>query len=123
MLEFATENGKAVNDFTADALEWLMGYSWPGNVRELRTAMEHAVVLCRSDKISVRDLPRQISLGAKNETQLLQQNDLTVKEAEKQLIMRALKENDGNRTLAAKKIGMSRRTFHRKLHTYHLEGF
>jgi DNA-binding NtrC family response regulator len=100
-----------------------MHYSWPGNVRELRTAMEHAVVLCRGDRISVRDLPRQISIGAKNETQLLQQNDLTVKDAEKQLIMRALKENDGNRTLAAKKIGMSRRTFHRKLHTYHLEGF
>jgi two-component system response regulator AtoC len=121
--EFAKENGKSVNDFTADALEWLMHYSWPGNVRELRTAMEHAVVLCRGDRISVRDLPRQISIGAKNETPLLQQNDLTVKDAEKQLIMRALKENDGNRTLAAKKIGMSRRTFHRKLHTYHLEGF
>ena len=55
--------------------------------------------------------------------QLLPRNDLTVKEAEKQLIMRALKETDGNRTLAAKKIGMSRRTFHRKLHAYHLEGF
>jgi two-component system response regulator AtoC len=121
--EFAGENNKPVNDFTADALEWLINYSWPGNVRELRTAMEHAVVLCRGEKISARDLPRQISLGAKNETQLLQQNDLTVKEAEKQLIMRALKETNGNRTLAAKKIGMSRRTFHRKLHTYHLEGF
>jgi DNA-binding NtrC family response regulator len=45
-----------------------------------------------------------------------------VKEAEKQLIIHALKETDGNRTLAAKKVGMSRRTFHRKLHTYHLEG-
>jgi len=53
----------------------------------------------------------------------LQRNDLTVKEAEKQLVMRALKETDGNRTRAAKKIGMSRRTFHRKLHAYHLEGF
>jgi two-component system response regulator AtoC len=121
--EFAKGNHKPVNDFTANALEWLMNYSWPGNVRELRTAMEHAVVLCRGDKISMRDLPRQISIGAKNETQLLPQNDLTVKEAEKQLIVRALKETDGNRTLAAKKIGMSRRTFHRKLHTYHLEGF
>ena len=53
----------------------------------------------------------------------LARNDLTVKEAEKQLIIRALKETRGNRTLAAKKIGMSRRTFHRKLHLYHLEGF
>ncbi len=121
--EFAKENNKPVNDFTADALEWLMNYSWPGNVRELRTAMEHAVVLCRGEKISARDLPRQISIGAKNDGQLLQQNDLTVKEAEKQLIVRALKETNGNRTSAAKKIGMSRRTFHRKLHTYHLEGF
>ncbi len=48
---------------------------------------------------------------------------MTVKEAEKQLIVRALKETDGNRTRAAQKIGMSRRTFHRKLHEYHLEGF
>jgi DNA-binding NtrC family response regulator len=47
---------------------------------------------------------------------------LTVEEAEKQLIIRALKEADGNRTAAAKKIGMSRRTLHRKLHEYHLEG-
>ena len=49
--------------------------------------------------------------------------DVTVKEAEKQLIMRALKETKGNRTLAAKKLGMSRRTLHRKLHFYHLENF
>jgi two-component system, NtrC family, response regulator AtoC len=46
-----------VNDFTADALEALMNYSWPGNVRELRTAIEHAVVLCRGERISLRDLP------------------------------------------------------------------
>ena len=122
--EFAGENGKAVNDFTSDALELLMDYSWPGNVRELRTAVEHAVVLCRGEKIGARDLPpslRGASGGRAGGAQLPPRNDLTVKEAEKQLIVRALKETDGNRTLAAKKIGMSRRTFHRKLHTYHLE--
>src|SRR5436190_20005788 len=48
--EFAKENNKPVNEFTADALEALMNYSWPGNVRELRTAIEHAVVLCRGEK-------------------------------------------------------------------------
>jgi len=123
--EFARENEKPVNDFTADALQLLMNHSWPGNVRELRTAIEHAVVLCRGDKISARDLPSSVRGGSGRigETQLLQGKDLTVKEAEKQLIIRALKETDGNRTLAAKKIGMSRRTFHRKLHAYHLEGF
>ena len=122
--EFAKENGKPVNEFTADALECLMNYSWPGNVRELRTAIEHAVVLSRGDRVSRRDLPPSVRNGGKPvEARFLQGNDLTVKEAEKQLIVRALKETDGNRTLAAKKIGMSRRTFHRKLHAHHLEGF
>jgi len=123
--EFAHENGKPLNDFTADALEWLMNYSWPGNVRELRTAIEHAVVLCRGEKISARDLPPPVRAGGPSDhlAPPLARNDLTVREAEKQLIIRALKETDGNRTLAAKKIGMSRRTFHRKLHLYHLEGF
>jgi len=122
--EFAKENGKTVNDFTADALEALMNFSWPGNVRELRTAIEHAVVLCRGERISLRDLPPSVrGGGSMSGTKLLQGKALTVKEAEKQLIVRALKETDGNRTRAALKIGMSRRTFHRKLHEYHLEGF
>ena len=127
--EFAEENHKPVNGFTPDALERLMNHAWPGNVRELRTAIEHAVVLCRGEKISARDLPRQVSEGGRGgpggpagEGQLFGRNDLTVKEVEKQLIIHALKETNGNRTLAAKKVGMSRRTFHRKLHTYHLEG-
>jgi len=126
--EFASENDKPVTDFTADAMELLVTYSWPGNVRELRTAIESAVVLCRGQRISARDLPPWVRQGSSatvsvDPARLLARNDLTVKEAEKQLIIRALKETGGNRTLAAKKIGMSRRTFHRKLHTYHLEGF
>ena len=119
--EFAAENGKSVNDFTADALQLLMHHRWPGNVRELRTAIEHAVVLCRGEKISARDLPSSVRGIRPGETPLSLRSDLTVKEAEKQLIERALKDTNGNRTLAAKKIGMSRRTFHRKLHVYHLE--
>jgi transcriptional regulator of acetoin/glycerol metabolism len=113
-----------VTDFTVEALETLMHFSWPGNVRELRTAIEHAVVLCRGERVSVRDLPPSVRGGAAAaDTRLLQGKDLTIKDAEKQLIIRALKETDGNRTRAAQKIGMSRRTFHRKLHEYHLEGF
>ena len=125
--EFAKENNKSVNDFTADASELLMNYSWPGNVRELRTAIEHAVVLCRGEKVAARDLPPSVRAGAgavpSDPARLLARNDMTVKEAEKQLVMRALKDTKGNRTLAAMRIGMSRRTLHRKLHDYHLEGF
>jgi two-component system response regulator HydG len=106
-------------------MEALIHHGWPGNVRELRTAIEHAVVLCRGDRISARDLPPSVRGGppAGGSTEkLLTRPDLTVKEAEKQLIIRALKETRGNRTLAAQKIGMSRRTMHRKLHLYQLEG-
>jgi len=125
MTEFAKENSKPVKDFTADAMELLLNHTWPGNVRELRTAIEHAVVLCRTERVSARDLPPSVRTGGASGTSpaaLLARNDLTVKEAEKQLIIRALKETGGVRTLAAKKIGMSRRTFYRKLKTYGLEG-
>jgi DNA-binding NtrC family response regulator len=127
LLEFAAENKKAVTEFSGEAMDLLLKYSWPGNVRELRTALEHAVVLCRGEKITARDLPASVRSGVAGESadpqRMLARNDLTVKEAEKQLIIRALKETKGNRTLAAKKIGMSRRTLHRKLHAYQLEQF
>jgi DNA-binding NtrC family response regulator len=122
--EFAKENGKPVTDFTADGLETLMRYSWPGNVRELRTAIEHAVVLCRGEKIAARDLPPSVRAGGgvvADPQRALARKDLTVAEAEKQLIIRALQETGGHRTKAAQLIGMSRRTLHRKLHEYQLE--
>src|SRR5437773_3477842 len=126
--EFARENDKKVNDFAAESLEALMNYRWPGNVRELRTAIERAVVLCRGEKITLRDLPPETrgharAPGVAGANPLLAPNALTVQEAEKQLIIRALKESNGNRTLAAPEVGTSRRTLHRKLHAYHLEGF
>ncbi len=122
--EFSKEMGKDVKDFTADALEALINYSWPGNVRELRSTLERAVVLCRTDRISMRELPAALRSenGSGTPQKILAQSNLTVEEAEKQLIIRALKEANGNRTQAAAKIGMSRRTLHRKLHSYHLEG-
>jgi DNA-binding NtrC family response regulator len=128
--ESARENGKSVTDFTADALTALAAYRWPGNVRELRAAIERAVVLTRGERIGARDLPPGVragggapapsSDGARTHSSAGTQ---TVQDVEKQLIIRALKETRGNRTLAAKRIGMSRRSLHRKLHTYHLEGF
>src|SRR5258706_290440 len=55
--EFATENQKQISSFSPEAMELLLSHSWPGNVRELRTAVEHAVVLCRTERITPRDLP------------------------------------------------------------------
>ena len=123
--EFAQENAKAIEDFHPDAVEALLNHPWPGNVRELRTAIEHAVVLCRGNTIGLRDLPPSVrgeSAGAPHPDakEVLSKKNLTVEDAEKALIIRALKECEGNRTKAAEKIGMSRRTLHRKLHTYNL---
>src|SRR5438445_499740 len=105
--EFATENQKPISSFSPEAMDLLLSHSWPGNVRELRTAVEHAVVLCRTERITPRDLPPgmrnagAVALPAPPETGALPaSSDVTVKEAEKQLIMRALKETKGNRTLA-----------------------
>ena len=125
--EFAIENTKTITDFTAEALEAMIRYNWPGNVRELRTAVEHAVVLSKSEMIQLTDLPHSVqSRGViQNEVQLnnpIIEKGVTLEEAEKQLIVRTIKECRGNRTAAAKKVGISRRTLHRKLHRYGLEG-
>ena len=125
--EFAEENAKPVTDFTADALEAVIRYAWPGNVRELRTAVEHAVVLARGERIELAGLPQSVrSRGViQDEKQLARPHvdkSVTLEEAEKQLIIRTLKECRGNRTTAARNIGISRRTLHRKLNRYGLEG-
>jgi DNA-binding NtrC family response regulator len=125
--EFAKENEKTINGFEAPALEAMMNYDWPGNVRELRSAVERAVVFCRKDQIALKDLPNEVR-GGLNATPgakpfSVGDKQMTVQEAEKQLIIQALQDNDGNRSEAAKKLGMSRRTLHRKLHKYGLEGF
>jgi DNA-binding NtrC family response regulator len=125
--EFAKENDKVINGFEAAALEAMMNYDWPGNVRELRSAVERAVVFCRKDQISLKDLPAEVRGGfaSANSSRpaFAVDRQLTVQQAEKQLIIQALQDSNGNRTEAAKKLGMSRRTLHRKLHKYGLEGF
>jgi two-component system, NtrC family, response regulator AtoC len=126
--DLARENKKEIAGFEAAALEAMMNYDWPGNVRELRSAVERAVVFCRKDQIALKDLPPEVrgglgQTGPGSRPLSVADRQMTVQEAEKQLIIRALQDSEGNRTDAAKKLGMSRRTLHRKLHKYQLEGF
>jgi two-component system response regulator AtoC len=58
--EFARQNNKRITGLSADAQEALQRYDWPGNIRELRAAIEHAVALCRGERLGVRDLPARI---------------------------------------------------------------
>ncbi|MGZ8937652.1 MAG: sigma-54-dependent transcriptional regulator [Limisphaerales bacterium] len=124
--EFAGKNNKTITEFEPAAMDVLMTYPWKGNVRELRAAIEGAVVLGRRDRIGVRELPaslRNFNPAIAEAGGTASKARLTVEQSEKQLIYQALKDASGNRTEAARRLGISRRTLHRKLHTYHLEGF
>ncbi len=87
----------------------------------MRNVVEQMVVLSRADRLAVRDVPAQVR-GAADLTKInVVRTGMTVEEAERQLIIQGLKETGGNRTQAARKIGISRRTLHRKLKQYGLE--
>jgi len=117
---FNRENGKQIEGFTPAAYEMLAAYHWPGNVRELRNLVERMVVLARGKMLDVKDIPAQVreQIGQKNDVHI--DVDLTVEEMEKRMIIQALEKTGGNRTKAAEKLGISRRTLHRKLKEYGL---
>lgn len=121
----AAENGKALSGFTSEAVKVLCAYSWPGNVRELRNCVERMVVMARGSALTLKDVPTDIrngvDLALQSPTASADEPSLDIDANEKTLIMRALKETRGNRSTAAKVLGISRRTLHRKLHVYGLE--
>ncbi|MFM1768928.1 MAG: Transcriptional regulatory protein ZraR [Verrucomicrobiota bacterium] len=121
--EFARDNEKPVKEIAPETMEVLMQYSWPGNVRELRAALEGAVVMSRGERLLPRDLPANIRAGQAAVPTAAAEAvaPATMKQAEKDLIIRTLKELGGNRSEAARRMGMSRRTLHRRLHEYGLE--
>lgn len=111
------ENEKPAREFTADAINRMLEYPWPGNVRELRAAVDHGVVLATGAKITLRDLPLSLR-GWEGGGMLLpgrSASPLNIHQTQDDLIRRALQETEGNITEAARKLGISRRTLHRKL--------
>jgi two-component system response regulator AtoC len=118
--EFARQNAKKITGVTAEAMDALQRYDWPGNVRELRAAIEHGVALCRGERIGLRDLPPRVLSHAAAPTGEAAPTGLNLEAMEKHFIERALSQTNGNITDAAKLLGISRRTLHRKLKTYRL---
>ena len=114
----AAENRKKIEGLTPDAMDMLAAYSWPGNVRELRNIVERMIVLTRGDRLTVRDLPAQIRDTVHGRGTAA--SSLSIEEAERQMIIHALKLNAGNRSKAAQQLGISRRTLHRKLNEFGL---
>jgi DNA-binding NtrC family response regulator len=125
--ESAQENGKPHRELTPEAMACILDYDWPGNVRELRTAIEHGVVMSTAPRIGVRDLPAAVrnaipGPGARAADSGTAQvaDALDLHHAERILIFRALEESDGNRTAAAERLGISRRTLHRRLKEFNI---
>ncbi|MEW6535685.1 MAG: sigma-54 dependent transcriptional regulator [Candidatus Auribacterota bacterium] len=118
---FCRENNREPIHFDLPAINVLQEYSWPGNIRQLRNLIENIVVLSRNNVIKVTDLPERI---IRNNETALSAGDTTsamnIRENEKNLIIRALKDTNGNRTEAAKLLGMSRRTLYRKMEGFNI---
>ena len=117
---FNAENGKQLDGFTPAAYDLLSSYDWPGNIRELRNLVERMVVLARGQVLDVADIPVQVREKTTGAGEVKSTVDLTVDEMEKQMVIQALDKTGGNRTKAAEKLGISRRTLHRKLNEYGL---
>jgi DNA-binding NtrC family response regulator len=117
--KFRQEHGKASVKLDGKAVEALAGHAWPGNVRELQNVVERLVVLNQSGLILEQDVrpclaPRLTDAPASGPVAL----GASVAGAEKSAIEGALKGAGGNRTHAAKALGISRRTLHNKLNEY-----
>jgi len=108
--------GKSIRGFAPEVMDRLMRHAWPGNIRELENAVEHACVLCRQDHIQVADLPAYFrdghdagrEAGAADPT-------LDLRSQEWAAIQAALARNGGNRTAAARELGIHPTTLWRKL--------
>lgn len=118
--EFAQENNRPNMTIAPKALEILNRYAWSGNVRELRNCIESMVVLAQNNILTPKEIPSHIRDTMVSPSSLELEKGITLEKAEKKLILNALKESHQNKTLAAKMLGISRRTLHRKLNEYQI---
>ena len=119
---FAKTNNKQIKGFTPQAMDQLLKYSWPGNVRELMNAIERGVVLSRAEYLDTQDLPLAIKEKFPHEelspvTHAVPA-DVSLDEVEKATILKTLEASGGNKSEAARRLGITRRTLHKKLKKY-----
>jgi two-component system response regulator HydG len=113
---FAAKNGKVLRGFSQEALGVLENYAWPGNVRELEHAVERAVVLARGEVLEASDLPESVRKGPLGSAgQLVIPIGTPMEEIERRVIHETLRHTRGDKTLAARLLGIAARTIYRKL--------
>jgi DNA-binding NtrC family response regulator len=121
--QFASAYGKTVRDISDAAMARIKTYAWPGNVRELRNVVERAVIVAQEPVITERDLPAQLAHAAAPVVDSSHfPEGMTVHAMERALIMETLDRTGGNKTRAARQLGISLKTLHNKLARYREEG-
>ncbi|UCE84440.1 MAG: sigma-54-dependent Fis family transcriptional regulator [Deltaproteobacteria bacterium] len=119
---FAEKNRKPIKGFTPQAMDRMVRYDWPGNVRELMNAVERSVILCRSEYISEVDFPLSVLDATAQEQEIVKGEempvDLPLEEVEKVTILNTLESAGGNKSETARRLGITRRTLHKKLKKY-----
>jgi two-component system response regulator HydG len=118
--KYAEKNRRLIKGFTPLATDLLMRHDWPGNVRELENITERSVIMARGDIITPDELPETLrSLDPDlKKTGIDLSPGRSLKAVEKEMILRTLEDTSGNRTHAAKILGISRRTLQLKLKEY-----
>ncbi|MDY0375389.1 MAG: sigma-54 dependent transcriptional regulator [Desulfobacterium sp.] len=120
---FAAKNSRDVKGFTPDAMDAMIRYPWPGNVRELMNSVERGVVLSRSDYLSLVDLPfirqdQELRNGGAGSSQGYDPVDRPLAEIEQEAVLKTLASADNNRSEAARRLGITRKTLLKKLRLY-----
>jgi DNA-binding NtrC family response regulator len=121
--KFASGVGRAVQGIREDALAALKSYEWPGNIRELEHTIERAVLLGKESLIGVEDLPGHLVARGESAVVLTQALDsrLTLRDLEREYIGKVLANTNGNKTEAARVLGVDRTTLYRKLEEYKIK--
>jgi len=118
---FGAQFGKPVTGLSIAAAERLLDYSWPGNVRELSNSIERAVALTRFAEITVDDLPEKIRSYQASHVLIASADPselVPLDEVERRYILHVLDACGGSRTIAARTLGIDRKTLYRRLRSY-----
>ncbi len=117
--EINLKSGKDILSCEPKAFEMLKNYDWPGNIRELRNVIERAVIVCKDSIISVNDLPTYITNkpDPKGPNLTFEIGTAKMVSIENEIILKTLEHMDGNKSLAAKTLGLSLKTLYNKLNS------